>query len=352
MRTGSGAEGEPRAPAGPGRGVAAGARGLLLLLVIAACRPAAAPESRRQTRLLMGTYVTITAIGPAAVTGPAIAAAFARLEDINRRFNFRDSAGPLHAFNFRDQPFVDPEVARVVRTAVAVSAATGGAFDITAQPLVALWGFHSGRPAVPAPAALDSARALTGWRNITGTGDTVAKAVPGLRLDFGGIAKGYALAEAARVLRSAGVQSALVDAGGDIYAVGRKNGGAWRIGVRNPRGGGIVAVIPAADMAVVTSGDYERAFTSADGTTYCHIIDPRTGRPARGLAAVTVVAADPTLADAWATALFVLGPDAIELVEATDGIEALFVTPDLEMTGSTGLAAIIELPEPGDSTGR
>lgn len=293
--------------------------------------------------LLMGSYVTITAAGRDA--GPAIDSAFVRLEDINRRFNFRDPASPLHAFNLRDEPFADREIAAVIRAALDVGEAGGGAFDITVQPLVELWGFYSEGRAVPDSATVESVRALTGRDRVVVKGDSVGKLVPGLRLDLGGIAKGQALAEAARVLREAGVGSALVDAGGDVYALGRRqDGGEWRVGVRNPRGGGIVAVITVSDRAVVTSGDYERAFTAEDGTVYCHIIDPRTGRPARALASVTVVAEDPVRADAWATALFVLGAEeGLALIEATGGVEALFVTPALEMRHSSGLAGRIAI---------
>ncbi|MFO7674858.1 MAG: FAD:protein FMN transferase [bacterium] len=314
----------------------------LVALLSPGCRRADAPAPARRTRLLMNTYVTLTAAGPAADRG--IEAAFRRLEEINRAFNFRDSTSPLWAFNREDRPFVDAGLAGVIRAALEVSAASGGAFDVTVQPLVALWGIGTDRPAVPGRRALDSARALVGWQYLVVAGDSVAKRRPGLRVDLGGIAKGYALAEAARVLRAEGVRSGLVDAGGDVYAIGRKAGAPWRVGIRSPRGGEIIAVVRAEDLAVVSSGDYERFFTDADGSTYCHIFDPRTARPARALAGVTVVAADPVLADAWATALFVLGPSALELVEATDGIEALFVTPGLELTASSGLAPVLELP--------
>lgn len=184
--------------------------------------------------------------------------------------------------------------------------------------------------------------------NLRIAGDSVVGLVPGLRLDLGGIAKGYAVGEAGRVLRAHRIKSGLVDAGGDVYALGRRDRRDWRIGVRHPRGEGIVAVIPVADLAVVTSGDYEQAFTTRDDSAWCHIIDPRTGRPAAGLAAVTVVGPDPARADAWATGLFVLGPDALPLAEAAEDIEALFITPDLEMSFTSGLAAILELPDPPD----
>ena len=116
-------------------------RGLILLAVLTACR-SEAPVSRTRSRVLMGSYVTITAAGNDA--GAAIDRAFARLEDINRRFDFRDSTSPLYGFNLRDEPFSEPEVAGVIRTALEVGAATGGAFDITVQPLFELWGFYSG----------------------------------------------------------------------------------------------------------------------------------------------------------------------------------------------------------------
>jgi thiamine biosynthesis lipoprotein len=305
------------------------------VLLAAACHPAA-PAIRKQTRLLMDTYVTIQALGRAPAADSAIAAAFTRLEDIDREFNHLDSTSPVYAFNIRNVPLTDPELVAVVRAAVAVSEASGGSFDITVEPLVRLWGFYGDHPAVPAQRQIDSCLKLVGYRNLVVESGRVTKRNPETKIDLGGIAKGYALDEAARVLRAGGIQSALIDIGGDILAVGRKGNKKWRIGVRDPRGEDVVAVVPAEDVAAVTSGDYERFFFGPDSVRYCHIIDPATGRPAHGVASATVLMRDPLTAQGWSKVLFIRGKDALPLIEQAGGIEALLVTDKHEVISSAG----------------
>jgi thiamine biosynthesis lipoprotein len=312
-----------------------------LLIVLAAvlptvsCRPSV-PAVRKQTRLLMDTYVTIQALGRAPVADSAIEATFCRLEEIGRKFNHLDSASPLYAFNSRDVPLTDLELVEVVRAAIDVSEASGGVFDVTVEPLVRLWGFYDDHPAVPEQQQIDSCLKLVGYRNLIVEPGRVTKRNPGITIDLGGIAKGYALKEAARVLRAGGVQSALIDIGGDVLAIGRKDKEKWRIGVRNPRGEGVVAVVAAEDLAAVTSGDYERFFFGPDSVRYCHIIDPATGRPARGVASATVVMRDPLTAQGWSKVLFIRGRDALSLIEQAGGIEGLLVTDKQEIIRSAG----------------
>jgi thiamine biosynthesis lipoprotein len=333
----------------------------LLLVVFAALLPVAScrsgsPAVRKQTRLLMDTYVTIQALGRASSADSAIEAAFVRLEDISRKFNHLDSASPIYAFNTRNVPLTDPELVEVVRAAVAVSEASGGAFDITVEPLVRLWGFYGDHPAVPEQQQIDSCLKLVGYRNLVVESGRVTKRNPGTTIDLGGIAKGFALNEAAQVLRAGGVQSALVDIGGDVLAIGRKGNEKWRIGIRNPRGEGVVAVVAAEDLAAVTSGDYERCFwgppragsghdpdssresghVPRDSVRYCHIIDPATGRPAHGVASATVLMRDPLVAQGWSKVLFIRGRDALPLIEQAGGIEGLLVTDKQEVIRSAG----------------
>ena len=308
---------------------------LAALLPAASCRPGAA-VLRKQTRLLMDTYVTIQALGRAPVADRAIEAAFVRLEDINRKFNHLDSASPLYAFNTRNEPLTDPELVEVVRAAVAVSEASGGAFDITVEPLVRLWGFYGDKPAVPSQRAIDSCLKMVGYRSLVVEPGRVTKRRPDVTIDLGGIAKGYALREAARVLRAGGVENALIDLGGDVYAMGRKGNRNWKVGIRNPRGEGVVGVAAVSNMAVVTSGDYERCFFGADSVRYCHIIDPATGRPPHGLISTTVVMRDPLTAQGWSKVLFIRGTDDLPLIKQTGGIEALLVTDKQEVIRSAG----------------
>lgn len=281
----------------------------------------------------MDTYVTVTALGPHARAG--IDSAFARLALAERRFNHLDSTSPLFAFNAGPGPLVDSELVAMVTAALKVGAASGGAFDITVEPLVRCWGFYDGLPVLPSPAAIDSCLRFVGPGRLARRGAVVEKLVPGTRIDLGGIAKGHALGAAAAGLRAAGVGSGIIDAGGDVYLVGTQNGRPWRVGIRDPRGDGIIAVLQATDRAVVTSGDYERRLDSA-GTRYSHIIDPRTGRPAAGVASVTVTGEDPARADAWATALFVLGPAGIPAAESA-GFDVLIIDTAGVWTRTAGM---------------
>jgi FAD:protein FMN transferase len=315
-------------------------------IVLAGCR-AGKPELRKQTRLLMDTYITIDAYAPARRADKAIGDAFTRLEAISHKFNHLDSTSPLFAFNYRNQPLVDPELVAVVKGAQSVSEASGGAFDITVQPLVRLWGFYGDNPAIPPQRAIDSCLRFVGYKNLVIDGDRVTKLKPEVTIDLGGIAKGYALSEAAKVLRADGVDSAVIDAGGDVYAIGKKGDRNWKIGIRNPRKDGIIGVAAVSNLAVVTSGDYERFFFGPDSVRYCHIINPKSGWPARGLTSTTVVMRDPMLAQGWSKVLFVLGPDALRLIETQGGIEALLVTDSMKVIATPGLAGAMELDSSG-----
>lgn len=207
---------------------------------------------------------------------------------------------------------VSAATGRVLEAALAWSRASGGAFDPTAGPLADAWGFHRGEPAMPPPGRADSAARLVGWRAVErdSSGRRVRLPRAGMRLDFGAIAKGWALDRAVAAMRSAGAAGGSVDLGGAVSAFGAPPPGhdRWRLGIRHPRRDGELAGVLALDSgSVATSGDAEQFFVH-DGVRYAHVMDPRTGRPARGVAQVTVVADRGVDADALATTLFVLGP--------------------------------------------
>jgi thiamine biosynthesis lipoprotein len=331
-------------------------------LIVLACRQSSS-ALRRETRLMMDTYVTISAFasGPKATAG--LDSAFARLEQIDHKFNHLDSTSPLYTFNERSVPITDPEIIHVLEAAQRISALSGGAFDVTVEPLVRLWGFYSGSPALPEQRQIDSCLQFVGYQNLVIDSGRVTKKNPGTRIDLGGIAKGFGLAEAARVLRQAGVDSALIDLGGDVYAMGRKGNQEWKVGIRNPRGDGVVGVAALHNLAAVTSGDYERFFwghprdtirnaesglaaaapvrqrghVPSDSVRYCHILDPHTGWPARGFCSTTVLMRDPVLAQGLSKVLFILGPEALALADSTDHFEALLITDSLRAIVSDGL---------------
>jgi thiamine biosynthesis lipoprotein len=219
---------------------------------------------------------------------------------------------------------------------------SGGAFDITSGPLLRLWGFSGGAPParLPTPGQINAARALVGCRHILLDNGTAALAQPGMSLDLGGLAKGLAVD---RIYADCRDQSAfLLNLGGNIRVRGRPASYRhWRIGVRNPFDTATqIGVLTLTNgMAVATSGNYER-FIQIEGRRYSHIIDPRSGRPVRGMAGVTAVCRSAGMADALSTALFVLGVTrGGTLLAGLPGSEAILV-PDrkpLELHITPGL---------------
>ncbi len=211
-----------------------------------------------------------------------------------------------------------------------VSSATNGAFNPCIYPLVKLWGFTvNGENNVPSDEAIREALigVTTSQLSLDGNNALISN---GGQVDFGGIAKGYAADLIRDNLKAAGVEAALVDLGGNIQTVGTKEDGKlWNIAVNNPNGDGYVCILSVGETAVVTSGADSRYFIGNDGNRYHHIIDPKTGYPAdSGLLSVTVVCENAAIADALATACFVLGvDDSLAVLEKFDA-EAVFVSKD------------------------
>ncbi len=336
----------------------------LLIIGIAAAALILSKAGRRhslheQTRFLMGTYCTIQAVGPGEEVKIAVRKAFERMREIDDRFNPLNPRSPIYAFNEENSPIRDPDILEIVELARQVSEQCDGAFDITVYPLGQLWGFYAsdstelpagesggdrwGPPHLPEKEEIDDCLTRVGYKNLTIEDGEVRKLNPDVHIDFGAIAKGYAIDEASKILRREGITSALIDAGGDIYAIGEIEGGGWGIGLREPRGDGVMGVVQASDLAVVTSGDYEKYF-ELDGIRYCHIIDPRTGYPSRKLISVSVIGPNAVLADAWATALFVMGPEeGMKRVEQMPELETVMVTPDERILYSSGLKEDLEV---------
>ena len=221
--------------------------------------------------------------------------------------------------------------------------ASGGAYDPTVGPLMRLWGFRGGDrlPSFPDSDRLHEGLSLVGWNRVVEIrGDGARLLVEGARLDFGGVAKGFAVDEACeQILTENGKKSCfLVNLGGNMraYGVPRANAKGWTIAVRDPfqpyGKGSVGSLSLTGGQAVATSGCYEQ-FVEIDGIRYTHILDPRTGMPVRGMAQVTVVAPSAALADALSTACFVLGPkESVPLLEAFPGTSAHFI-PDEEHGG-------------------
>lgn len=230
---------------------------------------------------------------------------------------------------------VSPGLMTVLAAAEDVSVATSGAFDVTVGPLVAAWGFGAGKSDSPPSAeALGALRERVGYQKLTldRSGRTVERAREDVSADLSAIAKGYAVDQMAEVLQAAGLSNWMVEVGGEMRVSGLgSKGKPWRLGIEKPtpEGRAVAFAIDVGDAALATSGDY-RQFRRVDGRVVSHTIDPRTGAPVdHGPASVSVVAPTCMEADAWATALMVLGPKGLPL--ATErGLAALILerTPD------------------------
>lgn len=296
----------------------------------------------QKTRFMMDTYVTIMAGGPAGRAKTAITAALDRIEEIDKKMNPINPGSPLYAFNEKGIPIDDPEVVELARQGMEVSELSGGAFDMTLLPLTKLWGFSTGAshpPALPPDNEIKKTLAGTGYRYLVIKGGKIHKLKPGITLDFGGIAKGYAVGEALKVLKKEGITSALIDAGGDIFTLGKRPGGKpWKVGVKDPRGEGMLGYLEMTDLSIACSGDYERFFMK-DGKRYHHIFNDKTGYPADGgLISASIIYGDCTLTDVWTKVLFVLGPEkGMELVKKKPGMEAIMVTSAGKVLVSPGL---------------
>ncbi|GMR02412.1 MAG: FAD:protein FMN transferase [Acidimicrobiia bacterium] len=281
----------------------------------------------RYVRAMMGTDVEMVLIGVDRDTAASVAdRAFTAMAAVASRLTVFDPGSALNDLNATagmGPVRLTSDLEAVLTQADTMQSRTEGAFTASILPLSKLWRPTQTRipERVTIEKALDAvARASVrlpkvGWGELTAT----------TQLDFGGIAKGYAVDQAVRTLRAAGVTDGIVDAGGDLRLLGSRDGRPWRVGIPDPsRPERIARVLHLRDAAVATSGDYERFFV-VDGVRYHHIVDPRTGYPARATRSFTVVLPEGMSADAAATAGFVLGPGpGLEFVAGVGG-EALAV---------------------------
>jgi thiamine biosynthesis lipoprotein len=293
------------------------------------------PKLQKVSRFMMDTYVTIQAPGGAETTA-AINRAMDRMEEIDKKFSILDPDSILYKFNNSGTPVTDPEIIKIIQRAIHVSELSGGKFDVTVYPLMKLWGFYATKH-LPSKAEIKETLKDVGYKYLSIKDGKMTKLKKGVGVDIGGIAKLYAVEEGSNVLKKAGIKSALLDAGGDIYAIGTDNGRPWKVGIRNPRGDGVIAAVDVTDMLVVSSGDYERFFIQ-DGVRYHHIMDPFTGYPSRGVSSSTIFCSDPALADGLSAAVFLLGKDrGFELAKKLGYFEAMVITEDQKIYYSEGL---------------
>lgn len=304
-------------------------------------------EIFRKKASVMGTDVEMTvSAGDASKAGDAFSAAAAemkRIEDemsewkegtyvseINRNAGIRPVKVPQELFN-------------VIAASKTVSGLSNGAFDVSWAALRGLWDFTGGKGRVPADEELKKRLPLINFRNIEldGKEKTVFLKKKGMAIGLGAIAKGYAVDMAMKKIAGLGIKNAIVKAGGDMRVQGVDGDGRpWEIGIRHPRERDkLLAELPLSNISISTSGDYERFFIK-DGVLYHHIIDTKTGYPARGCRSVTILAPDTMTSDALSTAVFVLGPvEGMKLIRRLKGVEGIIVDSAGAVRYSPGITA-------------
>lgn len=302
----------------------------------------------KDSRFVMDTLIEITAYGPNAKEAVAEAfIEFDRIHDIANQYDPNSQISQVSQAAGIAPVIVDNDLIVMVERSRELADELDGAFDITIGPLVELWGVGSKGDYVPSDKEINQVLPLVNYRlvQVDKEAKTVFLPRKGMKLDMGGIAKGYATDKAIHILKSKGIASALVNAGGNVRVIGtRPDGKPWRIGIQNPRvPDGIAAKLALTDWDTMeTSGDYQRYFMK-DNIRYAHILDPRTGRQPRELASVTMVINNSADGDVFSTALFVLGTEkGMEALRKFPNVEAVFVNIDGKVTVTAGLERKIE----------
>lgn len=322
----------------------------LLFLVLSSCNSNKL-SIYKKTKALMDTFVSITVVSDSKDKAESsIDNAFSAIEHFGDLINFFSDRSELSSININaglKEVKVSPETLDVIEKAIYVSEKSGGAFDATAGPLIKLWNFH--KKVKPSDAEIRKNLPLVNYRNIVINRDrsTVFLRKKGMLLDLGGIAKGYAADLAVEVLRKGSINSGIVAIAGDIRAFGLKpDGKPWNIGIKNPRQNNesdeIIAKIKLNDKAISTSGDYERFFLQ-DGKRFHHLLDPKTGYPADQCRGVSIITDKGVFADAFSTAVFILGTESgLKLVRET-GMDAIVIDSNGIIHTTDGLKGRLEI---------
>ena len=311
-----------------------------------------APVVIKRAQTHMGTLVTITAVAQSEdVAQAAITAGFReihRLEELLSTWIPSSELSRVNAAAGQGAVKVSPETLTILRRSIEIAGLTDGGFNIAIGPAVDAWNVTDGSR-IPGAAELSQLRSLVDLSllRLDEQAGTAYLARPGMKIDVGGIGKGFAADLAAAVMQSAGATAGVVALSGDIKTFGRlPDGSRFPFGIKHPRKEGVLlARVDLQDEVISTAGDYERYFERA-GIRYHHILDPRTLEPARGCQSVTVIARDGTLADGLDTGIFVLGPErGMELVERLPDVEAVIVDSEGKILVSSGLKDRLQLEE-------
>lgn len=317
---------------------------LSALLFLTGCSAESSPEPVQGTFFAMDTVMDFTIYGESGL----IDQSESLITSLESLVSVTDADSELYAINQTGSGMLTEEASSLMEQALEICRRTDGALDLSIYPIVRAWGFTAGSYQVPNEAEIQALLPLVDYRKIqydAADGDVTLPV--GMKIDLGSVAKGYAGQLVAQMLREHGVQSALLNLGGNVQTVGTKpDGSPWQIGIKDPQGEDAMMVLSVEDQAVVTSGGYERYFEQ-DGQTYWHIMDPSTGHPAdSGLISVTIVGDEGVVCDGLSTALFVMGLEkAADLWAQSGDFEAMFVTASGEVYITEGLRDRFALTE-------
>jgi FAD:protein FMN transferase len=326
----------------------------LALASFASCAevsPSLLPIAVKRTQMHMGTLVTITAVATEKNVGDrAIQAAFDEIKRLEQLLSTWRSDSELSRVNQeagRRPVQVSPETLELVTRSLELGRLTQGGFNIALGPAIEAWSVTE-RQRIPDERELQQLKPLVDWTRIQVNKEARTIYLPhtGMRIDVGGIGKGYAADRAVAEMKRVGVMGGVVALSGDIKAFGvlpdRKG---FPVGIKHPRREEeLIAMIDLNDEAISTAGDYERFF-ERDGVRYHHILDPQTLQPARACQSVTVIAKEGMMADGLDTGLFVLGPEeGMALVERLPGVEAIIIDREGKITVSSGLRGRLHAP--------
>lgn len=316
----------------------------LLLLGCAACagqpvKNSTPPSEASAGLFAMDTYLSLTAYGENADV--ALEQAQNRIRELENLWSVTEERSEIYAANHSGgNPVpVSGDTAELVRYALDMAERTGGALEPTLYPVLTAWGFTTDRFQIPGQEELDRLLEQVDYTRVS-LQDTALTVPDGMQLDLGAVGKGCAADETAAVLRECGVESALLDFGGNILTIGAKpDGSPWRVGVRDPDSEGNLGVLELAGQGVSVSGGYEKYFVGEDGERYWHILDPATGAPARsGLVQTAVVSGESKRCDALSTALFVMGLDkAVQYWREHQDCEMILLAEDRTIYITEGL---------------
>lgn len=290
----------------------------------------------KRTQILLGTVVEIQVRDiDDKKADDAISKAFAEVKRIDDLFTTFNNQGPVWQINNSADTIihVDPEIYSLIVLCDSVTKLSDVSFDVSLDNLTKAWGFYTDDPHLPSKGAIDSALLFSGWNKIKLFDANRIEKKRNVGLNFGAIAKGYAVDKAIDVLKRSGIKKALVNAGGEISVVGPD----WIVGIQHPREiNSIIKKVKLDGYTVATSGDYEQYF-EINGVRYHHILDPKTGYPSRGLQSVTIINKSNTFADGLATAVFVMGKEkGMKIIESLNDTEAMIINSEGEIFYSSG----------------